>query len=50
MTEEECVAIGGHCWQSSNELLMTSPPQSIRTCKHCGKQQTGTPREPMEWR
>ena len=41
MTEEECLGIGGHCWEYSvtpaPELLVDCERKRCRTCKHCGK-------------
>lgn len=50
MTEDECLAIGGHCWKEDDELLMTYPPKIRRRCKHCGKRQIGTAQPSMNWR
>ena len=49
MTEEECVAIGGHCYEMENYVLTSDPPQYDRTCKHCGKQQRGRAQESIDW-
>ena len=49
ISEEECLQIGGHCYEDSNIVLTSNPPKYIRRCKHCGKQQIGTPRDSMDW-
>lgn len=49
MTEDECVAIGGHCWEVADYLLATNPPQSVRACRHCGKRQTGREQPSYVW-
>jgi len=50
ITEEECLKIGGHCWEIQNEILLSCPPQSIRICKHCGKKQIGSQQPSTIWR
>lgn len=50
LTEDECVAAGGHCFESTGEVLTSNPPQYPEACKHCGKRRIGTPRSPMEYR
>lgn len=50
LTEDECVKHGGHCFESTGEVLTSDPPQYPETCKHCGKRRIGTPRSPMEYR
>lgn len=41
LTEEECLEIGGHCWEISNLVFAVFPPCFERVCKHCGKRQVG---------
>ena len=50
LTEKECLEMGGHCWETLPEVLMSNPPQYQRRCKHCGKTQIGHARESFEWR
>lgn len=50
LTEDECVAVGGHCFESDGITLTSNPPQYPETCKHCGKRRIATPRHPMEYR
>ena len=49
MTEAECEAIGGHCWEDSPWVLTTNPPQYERKCKHCGKVQWGRTQQGIGW-
>ena len=39
-----------HCWVMADYQLMSNPPQSVRSCKHCGHTQVGRPQPAMEWR
>ena len=48
MSEEECLKIGGHCWEEDNIVVATNPPRYHRRCKHCGKVQEGV-NEGMRW-
>lgn len=50
LTEDECVAAGGHCFESDGVTLLSYPPQYPETCKHCGKRRIGTPQESMRYR
>ena len=50
MTEEECEAMGGHCWVGDPNILLSNPPTYIRSCKHCGKVQYGKPQDAIDWR
>lgn len=50
MTEEECVAVGGHCFQRAGLVYGTMPPQYPEQCKHCGRRRVAIPREPYEYR
>ncbi len=49
LTEKECEDVGGHCYEISNEVLTSNPPQYTRICKHCGKKQRGVTQEDMRW-
>lgn len=49
-TQEQCEAFGGHCYESTDYLLMSDPPQSVRICKHCRKNQIGHQQPDMVWR
>ena len=49
LTEEECIKIGGHCYEIQNYVLTSNPPVSVRVCKHCGKTQHGRPQPSMDW-
>lgn len=52
MTEDECVAIGGHCWEERGAVvigLMSYPSQYTRRCKHCGKEQRGVAQPTIKW-
>ena len=49
LTEEQCLAIGGHCYIRSNIVVQTMPPTFHRTCKHCGHMQHGRSREGVGW-
>jgi len=49
LSEEECVRIGGHCYESDGMVYTSNPPMFRRICKHCGKSQWGRQREDMEW-
>lgn len=49
LTEKECLAIGGHCFETAGYQMATDPPISVRVCKHCGKTQHGRPQESMRW-
>lgn len=50
LTEEECIAISGHCYEVSNQVVMTLPPIYHRICKHCGKRQESRVHDSFEWR
>lgn len=45
-----CDALGEHFWQESDAMLLSNPPQRLRTCRTCGKEQIGTPQPPIVWR
>lgn len=44
-----CEKIGGHCWNSSQIVLMSNPPQYPEHCRHCGATRKGTPQESMSY-
>lgn len=51
LAEEECVEMGGHCWDDRDPLLViavVSPPH-VRRCRHCGREEIGRVREPIVW-
>lgn len=50
LTEEQCVAAGGHCFARTGHSYPTSPPQYHERCPHCGKGRVAIPREPFEYR
>lgn len=43
LTKEECLKIGGHCYEIENNIIATIPPISHRVCKHCGHRQESKP-------
>lgn len=52
LTETECVAVGGHCWDEEEYIEKHKEPigwsyyfepRYIRTCKHCGKREKKIP-------
>ena len=49
LTKEECIKIGGHCFEISNEVVLTNPPIYHRICKHCGYKEEGTQRDSFNW-
>ena len=49
LTVEQCKEIGGHCYEVENMSYLSNPPQSKRTCKHCGHTQWGRPQPSMKW-
>lgn len=49
LTEEECLKIGGHCFEMSNVVLATNPPMYQRQCKHCGRVEVGRQQNPIVW-
>lgn len=50
LTEEQCVALGGHCYVDTNSVWDTMPPQYPQTCKHCPATRVKIPRDPYEYR
>ena len=49
MSKEECLKIGGHCYEVSPMVVLTYPPIYHRTCKHCGHTQQGQPQSDIGW-
>lgn len=50
LTEEECVRLGGHCYERTGAMLTSAIPQYPEICKHCKKGRVAIPREPFEYR
>lgn len=50
MSEDECVKIGGHCFERTGVVYASYPPQYPEKCKHCGKVRVGTPQPSMSYR
>ena len=50
LTFERCVAIGGHCYESSGYVITTLPAIYHRVCKHCGHVQEGRKQPTIDWR
>ena len=46
LSEGACLEAGGHCYEQGGRYLMGS---LVRTCKHCGKEQHGTPQQDIRW-
>lgn len=38
--KEECLELGGHCYEEDDVIVDTMPPIYHRRCKHCGWVQT----------
>lgn len=49
LTERQCVEFGGHCYQSTGQVLTSNPPQFPEVCKHCNKRRIGVQQEPMRY-
>lgn len=51
MTEEECLKMGGHCWQLSPNSYLRGDNVTVysRTCKHCDKTQRGYSQPTVRW-
>jgi len=43
LTKEECLKIGGHCYEIDDQVICTNPPIYHRVCKHCGHRQEYRP-------
>lgn len=50
MTPEECVALGGHCFEPVGTALTTTPPQYPEECRHCPQRRIAIPQEPFSYR
>lgn len=46
---EDCIKMGGHCFESTDRVLLTNPPQYPEVCKHCGAQRVGKAQSPMTY-
>ena len=49
ISKEECLKIGGHCYEESNIVVDTLPPIYHRACKHCGWVQRGSKQPIINW-
>lgn len=49
VTEKECLEFGGHCFESTGEILTSNPPQYPEVCKHCNKRRVGILQELMKY-
>lgn len=49
LTEDECLKIGGHCYEVGGYDVLTNPPISHRVCKHCGHTQHGVQQPNVRW-
>ncbi len=49
ISKEECLKIGGHCYEIDNGVVCTNPPIYHRVCKHCGWVQEGREQPNMKW-
>jgi len=51
LTEEDCVKIGGHCYEILSSVAYGNPEVTryTRICKHCGKVQTGVEQDDVRW-
>ncbi len=50
LTKEECLKMGGHCFEEMEAYTMSTPQTllvSTRICKHCGHKQEGNPQSPL---
>jgi hypothetical protein len=50
LSEQECLRAGGHCFESTGEVLTSNPPQYPEKCKHCLKGRIAVPREAFTYR
>ena len=51
LTKEECLKIGGHCYEQGSCAISAYPPIYHRICKHCGhRQESVTIPEKDLWR
>lgn len=49
LTEDECVANGGHCFDATGQVIDGTPPQYPEACRHCCKRRIGTPQAAMSY-
>jgi len=55
ITEERCLEIGGHCWETRHEHSLklnypyTAKDTTYRKCKHCAKCQKGKRQPEIVW-
>lgn len=49
ISEEECIKMGGHCWEDEDAIGLSLPPVYWRHCKHCGKRQMGRSQDNISW-
>jgi len=49
LSEEECLKIGGHCYEMADYSYDTNPPIYVRICKHCGHKQEGMRLPDYDW-
>lgn len=49
ISKEECLKIGGHCYEYENIVINTNPPIYHRICKHCGWVQEGMTQPNINW-
>lgn len=50
VSSEDCVKIGGHCWEGTGMVYSSNPPQYPEKCKHCPASRIGTPQANMSYR
>ena len=49
ITEKQCIEMGGHCFESTNQVLTSNPPQFPEICKHCYKKRIGQEQPRMKY-
>ncbi len=49
ITKEECLELGGHCFEEDDIVIDIIPPIYHRRCKHCGWVQTGSSQPSINW-
>jgi hypothetical protein len=47
---DECIKMGGHCYETSNFVVDTLPETYHRSCKHCGFTQHGWQQPSILWK
>lgn len=50
VSEDDCVAMGGHCYHSTGDVIAGDPPSYVEQCIHCDKKRIGTPQPDMVYR